>query len=84
MKFQASYNTKEEERSEGQSAYPDLSLLRTVLFWDTDIHKIDWKQQKLAVIRQVFERGDEQEKEEIRRFNGEDEATAALSGSNHG
>ena len=41
---------------------PDLSVLRSSLFWDTDINKIDWENQYKAVIRRVFERGNEQEK----------------------
>lgn len=47
---------------------PNLNLLRKSLFWDTDISKIDWEQQSFAVIKRVFERGNEIEKEEIERF----------------
>ncbi|MCU0408935.1 MAG: plasmid maintenance system antidote protein [Bacteroidales bacterium] len=49
---------------------PDLTRLRPVLFWDTDIEKIDWERQKNAVIERVFERGNEAEKNEIIRFYG--------------
>lgn len=49
---------------------PDLSKIRKILFWDTDISKIDWQKQKKAVIQRIFERGNEIEKEEIIRFYG--------------
>jgi len=49
---------------------PDLSLLRPVLFWDTKMGKIDWHKQRKAVIKRVFERGNEIEKNEIIRFYG--------------
>ena len=52
------------------TAKPDLAKLRPVLFWDTNIESIDWKKQKQAVIKRVFERGNEQEKKEIIRFYG--------------
>jgi len=40
-------------------ATPNLSLLRTILFWDTKIETIDWQKHKKAVINRVFERGNE-------------------------
>lgn len=53
-----------------QKGKPNLQLIRSVIFWDTDISKIDWLVQKKAVIKRVFERGNEQEKKEITRFYG--------------
>lgn len=50
---------------------PNLSLIRKGLFWDTDIHKIDWQQQRRAVIERIFERGNDEEKTEISRFYGD-------------
>jgi len=47
---------------------PDLNLLRKSLFWDTDMSKIDWQLQSIAVIKRVFDRGNAFEKEEIKRF----------------
>jgi addiction module HigA family antidote len=49
---------------------PDLSKLRKVLFWDTDIDRIDWDKQKKAVIGRIFERGNESEIMEIISFYG--------------
>jgi len=50
---------------------PDLSKIRRGLFWDTDIEKIDWQQQRRAVIRRIFERGNDEEKNEILQFYGQ-------------
>ncbi len=58
------------EKSKQQILKPDLPLLRPVLFWDTDINSIDWVKQKRAVIKRVFERGNQQEKDEVIRFYG--------------
>lgn len=51
---------------------PDLSKIRKILFWDTDMSKIDWQKQRKAVIQRIFERGNEIEREEIIRFYGSD------------
>lgn len=48
----------------------DLPQLRPVLFWDTKMESIDWEKQKKAIIKRVFERGNEIEKNEIIRFYG--------------
>lgn len=49
---------------------PNLSKLRSALFWDTNLNSINWEKQKKAVIKRVFERGNENEKNEIIRFYG--------------
>ena len=66
------------QKSNKQISQPDLSRLRTALFWDTDIKTIDWEKQKLAVIKRVFERGNQEEKDEITRFYGSDTVNKAL------
>lgn len=52
---------------------PDLSKFPPSLFWDTTIDKIDWQRHKRAVIERVMSRGNEEQKEEIRRYYGDDE-----------
>jgi hypothetical protein len=59
------------KRNQNQE-HPDFTKLRRVLFWDTKMENIDWEKQKKAVIKRVFERGDEIEKEEIVRFYGKE------------
>jgi antitoxin HigA-1 len=61
------------------SGHPDLTKIRPVLFWDTEFDKIDWVLQKYAVIKRVFERGNEEEKNEILRFYGVDEVNKVLN-----
>jgi addiction module HigA family antidote len=58
---------------------PDLSKLRMSLFWDTDIEKIDWERQYKAIIQRVFERGNDEEKNELTRFYGKAKIRAAFS-----
>lgn len=58
------------EKQKEKAAQPNLSLLRPILFWDTDIRATDWEKQHKAVISRVFERGNSTEKNEILRFYG--------------
>jgi addiction module HigA family antidote len=70
MTLQVFYDIKEKKKD---STYkPDLSKLRKVTFWDTTFDKIDWKQNRVAVIKRVFSRGTEIEQEEIIRFYGKE------------
>lgn len=67
--LQTYYDIAKEKKIQN-SRTPNLSILRKSLFWDTDISKIEWNSQHKAVIKRVFERGNEDEKNEIRRFYG--------------
>lgn len=69
MILQVYYDIEEEKRRQN-TKHPDLTKLRRVLFWDTKIEMINWKKQKKAVVKRVFERGNEIEKKEIIRFYG--------------
>lgn len=70
---------KKKKKAERILQKPDLRLLRAVLFWDTDIKKIDWEKQKKAVIQRVFERGNVEEKQEITRFYGSETVETFLT-----
>ncbi len=75
--LQTYYDIKQaKEKIEKQK--PDLRRLRKVLFWDTDIEKINWQKQYKAVIRRIFERGNQQEQNEIKRFYGSEKVKEAL------
>ena len=76
--LQTYFDIKEEKNKLKQNT-PDLTLLRKSLFWDTDISKIDWQRQSVAVIKRVFERGNDIEKEEIKNFYKSDEIKMALA-----
>lgn len=75
--LQAYYDIAQEKQKHNV-ATPDLSKLRKALFWDTNIEKIDWNKQANAVIRRIFERGNDAEKLEITRFYGQQKVDAAL------
>ena len=78
--LQAYYEIQRIKEKEIQNT-PDLNILNKSLFWDTDIQKINWEKQYKAVIQRVFERGTEEEKDEIIRFYGVEKIEKALEGS---
>ena len=58
---------------------PELATkLRPGLFWDTDIHAIDWKADTEAIIRRVLERGSNEEKELIIELYGQEKVQNIL------
>lgn len=67
--LQACYDIKNYQSANPQKT-PDLSKLRRILFWDTNMESIDWVKYKDSVIKRVFQRGNEKEKQEIIRFYG--------------
>ncbi len=73
------YYDIEQEKKKQNKLRTDLPQLRPVLFWDTKINTIDWEKQKKAIIKRVFERGNEMEKNEIIRFYGAQTVDAILS-----
>lgn len=68
-----------EEKHKREGSAPNLSLIRKSLFWDTDITMIDWDKHYKAVIRRIFERGNEIEKQELIIFYGIVKIDIALS-----
>lgn len=75
MTLQVYYDIEEQKKKLNRNKInlkPDLDKIRKIIFWDTDIKKIDWQKQKKAVIKRILERGNESEKQEIIRFYGRD------------
>ncbi|MDD3788404.1 MAG: helix-turn-helix domain-containing protein [Petrimonas sp.] len=71
MQLQAFYEVKKQKyvmAKNGQK--PNLLKFSNMLFWDTDMQKIDWIRQRKAVVKRVFERGNADEINEIIRFYG--------------
>ena len=64
------YHDIEEAKKSQNKKHPDFTKLRHVLFWDTKMENINWEKQKNAVIKRVFERGNDIEKSEIISFYG--------------
>jgi plasmid maintenance system antidote protein VapI len=77
MTLQLFFDIAEIKRRQPGS-YPDLSKLRRVLFWDTKMENINWEKHKNAVIKRVFERGNDSEKKEITRFYGIENINSVL------
>lgn len=77
------YYDIEQEKRKLHTKKPNFSKLRRVLFWDTDMDKIDWEKYKSAAINRVFERGNAEEKKEITRFYGEETVAALLKPKKH-
>lgn len=67
------------EKSKQHAVTPDLRQFRTVVFWDTDMSKINWQKQYRSVIRRVFERGNTNEQKEIIKFYGKEKVDAVLN-----
>lgn len=78
MILQVYYDIREEKMKQ-QKRKPELSHIRKAVFWDTDMDRIDWERQWKAVIRRVFERGNDREKDEITRFYGATKIAEALN-----
>lgn len=76
--LQTFYDIQKAKENDMNKIHPDLSIIRKILFWDTDIHKIDWQKQYKAVIQRVFERGNDDEKKEIERFYGLEKIQVAI------
>jgi hypothetical protein len=71
MQLQAAFEVQQIlKRQQLTNPTPNLSIIRKVLFWDTNFDKIDWITKKTAVIKRVFERGNDEEIQEIIRFYG--------------
>lgn len=70
MTLQVFYDIAEEKRHLAEQYRPDISKFRLTLFWDTSLDKIDFNEHRRYVINRVFERGTEDEIQEIIRFYG--------------
>lgn len=70
MILQVYYDIAMEKKKQHDKYHPDLSLFRPAIFWDTKIEKLDWQEQKEAIISRVFQRGNFTEKKEIIRYYG--------------
>lgn len=80
MILQAYYDIKKIKEKEIKST-PDLNVLSKALFWHNNIQHIDRERQYRAVIQRVFERGNENDKNEITRFYGAEKVSQALKES---
>lgn len=56
----------------------DISTLKTQLFWDTDINKLDYQKAYVSIIARVIERGDQSEIDEIVRLYGREKVLLTI------
>lgn len=73
------YYDIEQTKKNLEERKPDLKKIRKILFWDTDIDKINWQKQYKAVIQRVYDRGNIKEQEEILHFYGDAKVKKALA-----
>lgn len=78
MILQVYYDIKMEKKKL-ETERPNFRKIRPVIFWDTTLRSIEWNRQYEAVIRRVFERGNDQEKKEITRFYGKEKVNKVLA-----
>ncbi len=67
-----------EREKHKQQDHPDLTIIRKILFWDTDFDQINWKDQYRSIIERVFERGNDEEKQEILNFYGKEKVKSII------
>ena len=77
------YYDIEQEKKKQNSTHPNLAIIRSILFWDTKMEKLDWQKQKKAIVKRIFERGNEIEKKEIIRFYGNEVVSKILNTGKH-
>lgn len=66
--LQTHYDIEQYKDKELASTYSEAPRIRKSLFWDVDFNKINWAKYKNAVVKRVFERGNNDEIEEITRY----------------
>ena len=81
MTLQVYYDIAEEKRRLSLSNRPNVTKFRSTLFWDTAFDKIDFMAHKRYVINRVFERGAEEEIQEIIRFYGKETILSTIDGN---
>jgi plasmid maintenance system antidote protein VapI len=82
MMLQVYYEIARIKREQAKT-HPLTTKLRAVLFWDTRFDLIDWEKHKAAVIKRVFERGTEEEKQEIIKYYGQQVIDSVLGKNEH-
>ncbi len=80
--LQTYFDIEQQKKKNNINYHPDLTLIRPVVFWDTNMNTIDWEKHKQSVINRIFEKGNDQEITEIIRFYGKDTVRDLLNQAN--
>ncbi len=83
--LQTYYEIKEFKERALANQFGHCPHIRKSLFWDADFDRINWAKYKKAVVKRVFERGNQSEMDEIKQFYNlsDDELHQILSVSNN-
>jgi plasmid maintenance system antidote protein VapI len=81
MVLQIFYDIELVKRKQAERYHPELLKFRPVVFWDTEIMRIDWNKNKTAIIMRIFERGNEYEINEIIDFYGKESVLTIIGNS---
>lgn len=57
-------------KEKNMPVYEGVPNIRKVVFWDCDFDKMNWSKYKDFAIKRVMDYGNEEEKQEIKRFYG--------------
>lgn len=83
MILQALFEMKQaKEKLSRNFPKPDIETFRKALFWDVNMHNIDFYKRKRFVIERVFERGNDQEIKAILNFYGPDDCKYIIQSAN--
>jgi plasmid maintenance system antidote protein VapI len=78
-KIQANYEVYRYKEEQEKKDTPNLDRLHEALFWDTNIHDMNWKRSANWVIKRTFEYGQPEEIEEIIRYYGKEKVAEVLN-----
>lgn len=62
------YTDIENYKNAGANTTVEIPKIRKVVFWDTDIDKLDWTKHKDFIIKRVMDRGNTEEKQAIATY----------------
>ena len=77
-KIQANHDIYLAQLQERLKCKPDISHFRRAIFWDIDLDKLDWIENKEWIIQRIFEYGNEEEAKTIINFYGKVTVLAVL------
>jgi plasmid maintenance system antidote protein VapI len=77
-KIQANYEINRYKEEQEKKDTPNLEKLSEMLFWDTDMHNINWIKNANWVIQRTFEYGQPEEIKEIIRYYGKEKVAKVL------
>jgi plasmid maintenance system antidote protein VapI len=78
-KIQANHEVYQYEQEQEKKDTPDLTKFNQTLFWDTDMHDLNWRKNARWIIKRTFEYGQAEEIKEIIRYYGKEKVEDVLN-----